>query len=101
MARYDLGLSDEEWLEMTPRQLYAIRKRRIENMQREELLIGIVASTSANYSFCRPDKLISPTAFMLHPLREPKQDPKPVSYITGDMIKAKLDKMPAWAIKRG
>lgn len=67
MARIDLGLSDDEWLDMTPRQFAALRIRHIQKMQREELLVGIMASTSANFSFCRPDRPISPESFMLHP----------------------------------
>lgn len=85
---------------MTPRQLYAIRKRRLDNFRREELLVGIIAATSANYSFCRPEKAISPTAFMLHKLPEPKRELKPVTKVTGDMIRAKLAKLPDWAIQR-
>ena len=55
---------------MTPRMLHALRLRQIEQMQREEMLVGIIASTSANYSFCRPEKPLSPSMFMLHPCIE-------------------------------
>jgi len=80
----DLCLSDKEWLEMTPRQLFALRKRKIQIMQREELMVGIIASTSANFSFCRPDRPISPESFMLHPF--PVQ---PEKQLTGeDIMKA-------------
>lgn len=48
--------------------LHALRKRQIEQMQREEMLVGIISATSANFSFCRPDKPLSPESFMLHPL---------------------------------
>ena len=62
---------------MTPRMLHALRKRQIEQFQREELLVGIISATSANFSFCRPDKPLSPESFMLHPL--PKEPVKPLS----------------------
>lgn len=78
IARIDLGLTDDEWLDMTPRQVHALRRRQEQKMQREELLVGIIASTSANYSFCRPDPPLEPGAFMLHKLPEPA--------MTGDEI---------------
>ena len=56
---------------MTPRLIYALRKRQIERMQREELLVGILAATSANFSFCKPETPLSPESFMLHPLARP------------------------------
>jgi hypothetical protein len=68
---------------MTPRQLYALRKRKLEQMQREELLVGIIASTSANFSFCRPDKPLHAERFMLHPF--PVEEDEPV---TGEEIMA-------------
>jgi hypothetical protein len=40
---------------MTPRQVRALLKRQVKTWQREELLVGIIASTTANFSFCRPD----------------------------------------------
>jgi hypothetical protein len=70
IARQELKLSATEWLDMTPRMLHALRLRQIETMQREELLVGIIASTTANYGFCRPDKPLSPSVFMLHPFAE-------------------------------
>jgi hypothetical protein len=53
---------------MTPRQIHALRERELEQMQREEILVGIIASTSANFSFCRPETPLSPELFMLHQL---------------------------------
>jgi hypothetical protein len=40
---------------MTPRQLQSLRKRKLEAMQREELLVGLICSASVNYSFCHPE----------------------------------------------
>jgi len=78
-----LRLSDDEWLEMTPRMLHALRKRQIEQLQREELLVGIIASTSANFSFCAPETALRPESFMLHPFT-----PEPVRPLTGEDIMA-------------
>lgn len=74
---------------MAPRMLHALRKRQIEQMQREELLVGIIASTTANTSFCRPENPFTPESFMLHPL--PQDPPKPV---TGEDIMAAFAHVP-------
>jgi hypothetical protein len=89
IARQELRLSDDEWLEMTPRMLYALRKRQIEQLQREELLVGILASTSANFSFCRPEKPLTPELFMLHPF-----PPQPEVPMTGEDIMAAFANYP-------
>jgi hypothetical protein len=87
---------DAEWLEMTPRQLFALRKRQVERMQREELLVGILASTSANFSFCRPEKPLTPESFMLHPLKT-----APVEASTpGERLLAVLQALPPGAVKQ-
>lgn len=83
IARGTLGLSNDEWLEMTPRQLNALRKRYVERIQREELLIGLVCSTTANFSFCRPNRMLTARDFMLHQFPEPPTPP-----LTGEMISA-------------
>jgi hypothetical protein len=89
IARQDLRLGDDEWLEMTPRMLHALRKRQIEQMQREELLVGILASTTANFSFCAPEKPLHPEIFMLHPL-----PPQPTKPVTGEDIMAAFSMFP-------
>ncbi|HTF64544.1 MAG TPA: hypothetical protein VK638_17820 [Edaphobacter sp.] len=57
----------------------ALRIRRHHRLQHLEMLAGIIASTSANFSFCRPEKAMSPADFMLHKL--PPEPEKPVSYL--------------------
>lgn len=74
MAREELRLSDGEWLDMTPRQFRALQKVRLERLQREELLVGIIASTVENFSMCAPRKAVTPESFMLHKF-PPKQNP--------------------------
>jgi hypothetical protein len=84
-----LKLTDDEWLDMTPRMLHALSLRLVEQMQREEMLVGIMASTSANFSFCRPDKPISPEVFMLHPFA-----PQPLRPVTGEDVMAAFASFP-------
>ena len=70
IAHENLKIASEEWLAMTPRMVAALQARRLERLQREELLTGIIAATSANFSFCRPDHALTPESFMLHKLPE-------------------------------
>lgn len=60
---------------MTPRQVAALRIRQKQSLQHLEILAGIIASTTANFSFCKPDKAMSPNDFMLHKLPpEPERE---------------------------
>jgi hypothetical protein len=63
---------------MTPRQVAALRIRNHQNLQHQEMLAGIIASTTANFGFCRPEKPMSPADFMLHKL--PPEPEKPVTF---------------------
>lgn len=83
MARHDLHLSADEWLDMTPRQFHALKQRQMERWQREELLVGIIAATSANFSMCHPKRPLRADSFMLHPLKAEPEEP-----MTGDELMA-------------
>lgn len=64
---------------MTPRQIAALRIRHHQSLQHLEMLAGIIASTSANFSFCAPEKAFSPADFMLHKL--PPEPEKEVTFM--------------------
>ena len=70
-ARVDLGLKDREWLDSTPRMIRALRERKKEQAQHQELMAGVVASTVANFSAHPPRNPLAAEDFMLHPY--PKQ----------------------------
>lgn len=89
IARHDLKLSDDEWFDMTPRQFRALQDARLEQLQREELLVGILAATFENFSMCAPKKPVSPEDFMLH-----KFPPAPELSI-GEQIMGKIQKLKA------
>jgi hypothetical protein len=74
---------------MTPRQVHALLKRQLATWQREELLVGIIASTTANFSFCRPEEPLDAESFMLHPVE--KED-EPV--LTGEEVMAAFSRFP-------
>ncbi|MCU1326647.1 MAG: hypothetical protein JWN34_2017 [Bryobacterales bacterium] len=65
-ARFDLRLSDSEWLAMTPRQVDHLRRRQLAKIRHEELCAGITAAAVANFSG-RLTEGRGPDSFMLHP----------------------------------
>lgn len=65
MAR-EHGLSDEEWLQMTPRQFRALQDARVVTYQRQEYLNGMVIASIENFSMSRPTTPSSPEKFLLH-----------------------------------
>jgi hypothetical protein len=73
---------------MTPRQVHALLKRQVRKWQREELLVGIIASTVANFSFCRPDQPIEAESFMMHPFE------READGLTGEEIMAAFSRFP-------
>jgi hypothetical protein len=64
---------------MTPRQVAALRIRHHHRLQHQEMLAGIIAATSANFGFRRPEKPLEPADFMLHKL--PPEPEKPVTFM--------------------
>ena len=76
-ARYDFGLSDADFLNMTPRMFDAIRKRHTRQMVREERLVGIIASHIVNWSLGAPKKPRDAEDYVfterVRPLAKPKR----------------------------
>ena len=69
IARHDLWLSDQEWLESTPRQIDELQKRRTLNLQRQEWLTAVLAAAAANAPHWRTPQPRSAREFMtMHPL---------------------------------
>lgn len=64
MARYDLGLSDEEFGDLTYGLLEALVDRLREDQRKEYLRVGVVAAAVINSGFCRPEKPVKPTDFV-------------------------------------
>ena len=59
---------------MTPRQLHSLRLRQIEQLQHSELMTGIIASVTANFSMMKPDPPFSAESFMIHKLPNSQED---------------------------
>jgi hypothetical protein len=49
---------------MTYRQFSYLVRRHKQELERQRFLIGIVASVTANYSMCHPEKPLCPADFM-------------------------------------
>ncbi len=74
-ARYDLRLSDEEWLSMTPRMLHALSLRSLDGMRQRELMLATLCAHTVNGSFHAPRSPTQPRSYMLHPWPEPPARP--------------------------
>ena len=84
-ARDDLGLSSEEWLEMTPRMAKALDACRLERIRQREFMASRAIAMSANFGFCAPKKPFDHAQFMLHPWPSVGEEPRE---ITGELISA-------------
>jgi hypothetical protein len=90
IARECHHLSDEEWLDMTPRQFAVLQGQRLQEMQRIELMAGVITATIQNFSMCHPETPASAEQFMLHkfPVRKKNED----APVTGEDIMAEMAK---------
>lgn len=57
-------MTDEQFFDLTPRQFFLLESRQKDKMQHAELLAGIIASTTANFSMAAPEKALGAEAFM-------------------------------------
>ena len=82
---------------MTPRQLHALRLRQIEQLQHIELMTGIVASVTANFSMMKPEPPFSAESFMIHKLPGSLADKQETNEMDGDKLLRILGGLPAGA----
>jgi hypothetical protein len=71
-----LGLTDAEFYDLTPRQFQLLQSRHKEVTTHQELLVGILATTVANFSMGRPDPPRIPSDFMPSEWSQKKHEPK-------------------------
>ena len=83
-ARFDLRLSDEEWLSMTPRMLHALAKRRLESVRQFELMVSILCAHTVNHSFHAPKVWTNPRSYMPHPW--PESEATGSARVTGETL---------------
>ena len=85
---------------MTPRQLHALRLRQIEQLQHSELMTGIIASVTANFSMMKPEPPFSAESFMIHKLPGSLDDEQEPEEMDGDKLLRILGGLPAGAAIR-
>ena len=78
VARYDLGLSEQEFYSITPRQLDALAKRKEYETRHTELLFAQLTSYLINFSTVRPKEPVKPADFMPSEWAKEKPQPKRV-----------------------
>jgi len=64
VARYDLGLTSDEFFALTPRQFDALLKRREHETQRAEYMQAQIAAYTINFSACHPKESVDPFDLM-------------------------------------
>lgn len=69
-GRFELGLSDEEWLAMTPRQFHYLRKSAVKTVRHFELIAGQLGAAIKNHSMNPPKKCAQARDFLLHKFEE-------------------------------
>ena len=85
---------------MTPRQLHALRLRQVEQLQHSELMTGIIASVTANFSMMKPEPPFSAESFMIHKLPGDAENEEPEDEMDGDKLLRILGGLPAGATVR-
>lgn len=73
-ARVELGLSDDEWRAMTPREFHALRKVYVKSLRHLELVVGQVCATVKNHSMNPGKQWAQATDYVLH--RLPEDEPQ-------------------------
>jgi hypothetical protein len=59
-----LGLSDEEFYALTPKQFWYLMDAQHAQTEHTELLFGQVCATICNWGYMRPKELLNPSQFM-------------------------------------
>jgi hypothetical protein len=97
VARFDLGLTEDEFFSLTERQLHALIARFKAKNEKAELLFGIQTAVLANHSFSPPKKAYQAFDFMPSKVAErEKSAPKPKPFSRkkfADDLRAKFKAM--------
>lgn len=72
-ARLELGLSDDEFLSMTPRFFHELREVSVARMRREELLVGRICEVIVNFSQHKLKKPAEAADWIMH--KAPEDEP--------------------------
>jgi len=75
VARYDLGLTDDEFYGLTPRQYDALLKRKEYQTWQQEFLFAQLTAFSVNFSLCHPMEPVCIGDFMPSEFAKKKSEP--------------------------
>lgn len=64
VARYDLGMSDDEFWRMTPREFGAVVKRRVFDIERQDYRAALICATLVNINRKKGSRPVRPEAFL-------------------------------------
>lgn len=88
IGRGRLKLSDQEWLDMTPRMLQEISRVELEQTRQQEAMFSRLTASVINWSARPPTTAVDQDAFMLHPYKKQPSGEPPM--ITGEYLSAML-----------
>ena len=91
-ARQGLGVTDAEWLAMTPRMVQALHRARVEDRQGWEWMLATLTAATVNFSMCHPKERATAMQFMVHPWEDQKED-REAPPITGEYLMAGFAQM--------
>jgi hypothetical protein len=74
-----LGLTAEQFYELTPRQYHLLLDRHREREKHKEWLAGVVASAVANFGMGAPKEALRPADFPLMLIQDTKPKPKRIN----------------------
>ena len=92
-ARYNLRLSDQEWLDSTPRMIRALNDRRLDDIYWIELMFGQVSADVRNHAMRYPRTPAKASDFLLH-RRKQVAGVEDSRGMTGDQLVAALHSIP-------
>lgn len=75
-GRIVLGLTDDQFYALTPRQFHLLLDRKLDEIRHREYLTGLMAATVANFSLGAPKEPVRPRDFAL-PLLQDLKERKP------------------------
>jgi hypothetical protein len=85
IGRGRLGLTDQGWLDITPRMLQELSRVELERTRQGEAMMSRLTSAVINWSANPPKTAVEPDAFMLHPYTKQPEEPP---MITGEYLSA-------------
>lgn len=98
VGRYDLGLTEEEFWGLTPRQYVALLERHEEAMEWEDYRMGVIASTIVNMLKAKGGKTFKPEDFMPTKRRKKQTPEEMLAVVKNYMATVDEDDKP-WLVK--